>query len=409
MNSALAALLACAASVRPRDPGADGAAQVAGLLPDASVNAPAPGARVGVASPLHVAVTEAVRGDGQMSPWLRVCPVQGAVFLCGESAIYVQRDGVVARDTTLEAGLARDSTGLFTLIAVYGRWPDNAWLVATDVSQPPPFETTIYRWTGSRWRVAVPGHKSMHSFEVVPWGATGALLVEKTFGTGPSQVTTGIGAQTGRRIPDVEAVAPFNDSVLAVVREPHGRTKTPSLQLWPASRAPLPPLPLLAGVESDAEVYILGITTVRESEIVLYGGHMDDGHGGRQGTKEPYLAHFDGKSLTPLIAPPGAVVTSYVEEPSGIAWALSTRTADDWRSTAWRREVGGPWSAVALPMPYVPDRLTLTDDGAVWMLAFGPVTLIEGHESTGINAALFSTHAPANVLALGEHPGSERR
>jgi len=399
--------VACGRSPSPRP---EPAAQVAARIPDASVDALAPGARVAADSPLHVAVTHAVvREDAQMSPWLDVCPVRGAVFLCGERAVYVQRDGVTVRDTTLEAGLAHDSTGLFNLIAVYGRWPDNAWLVATDVSQPPPFETTIYRWIGSRWRVAVPGHRSMRSFAVVPWGATGALLVEEAFDPGPNRATAGLGAQTGRSIPDVEAVAPFNDSVLAVVRGPHGRTKTRSLQLWPASGASLPPIPLLAGAEADAEVYILGITTVRESEIVLYGGHMDDGRGGREGTKEPYLARFDGKSLTPLIAPPGAVVTSYVEEPSGIAWALSTRTADDVRSTAWRREVGGPWSAVALPMPYRPSSLTRTDDGAVWMLAFGPVTLIEGHEITGINAALFSTHAPANVLALGEQPGSERR
>ncbi len=96
------------------------------------------------------------------------------------------------------------------------------------------------------------------------------------------------------------------------------------------------------------------------------------------GTKEPYLARFDGKSLTPLLAPPSARVESYIEEPSGVAWALSLDAVG--RLTAWRREVDGPWGAVALPMPYRPYSLTLTDDGAVWMLASGPVTLFEGHE-----------------------------
>ncbi len=143
LASTLVSLLACVACGRSPSPRPEPAAQVVARIPDASVDALAPDARVGADSLLHVAVTHAVvREDAQMSPWLRVCPVQGAVFLCGESAVYVQRDGVVARDTTLEAGLAHDSTGLFNLIAVYGRWPDNAWLVATDVSQPPPFETT---------------------------------------------------------------------------------------------------------------------------------------------------------------------------------------------------------------------------------------------------------------------------
>lgn len=398
LSAALVPLLVSMACGRSRDPGPRPAAQVAVGGPDASVDASAPGVLVAADSPLHVVVTHAVvREDAMMSPWLRVCPVRGAVLLCGEPAVYVERDGVMVRDATLEVGLAHDPTGpLTTLVDIAGRWPDNAWLISSDISQPPPFETTVYRRIGSRWRVAVQGHRSMNSFRIVPWGPNGALLVEETLSSRPNRAT-GLGAQTGRTIPDVLAVAPFNDTVLAVVRAPHGPTKMCSLQLWPASGAPLPPMPLLGGAQADPDVDVLGITPVRANEIVLYG------YGGSDGAKEPYLARFDGKSLTPIIAPPAPDVISYVEESSGVAWALSSG-----KDAAWRRDVGGPWSAVALPLPYAPNSLTRTDDGAVWVLAFGPVSWVEGQRRKDINAALFSTHSPASILALGESSRNQR-
>jgi len=376
---------------------------------DPRVDALAPDAPVAAEGLLHVVVTEAVVGDhAERSPSLRVCPVRGAVVLCGEFAVYVQRDGVMVRDASMEAGLAHGPTGLLTTrVDIYGRWPDDAWLVSEHCDVP-PCETTVQRWNGSRWTVVIPGYRSMDSVEtIVGWGKAGALLVE---GISESRAR-GLGARSGQRMADVKAVAPFSDGVLAMVTTPRGSTKKHALQLWPASGAPLPPVRLLDLAEADAEVDVdvdvdvTGIAPVRAAEIVLYGYRRSERLGGSHGTTEPYLARFDGKSLTRLVPPPAADVTSYVEEPSGVAWALSTgKVAKNGRQAVWRREASGPWTTVVLPIPYDPASLTRTDDGAVWLLAFGPVTLREDDWITGINAALFSTRAPAEVLALGGRP-----
>jgi hypothetical protein len=328
-----------------------------------------------------------------MSSWLHVCPVRGATLLCGEGGIYALRDGAMVRDVTLEAGLPHDPGGTLTaLVDVHGRWPGNAWLVATRVSEPPPFQVTVYRWSGDRWTLAIPERRSMHEIAaIVPWGASGAALIRGTPGPEVYELL-GIGARAGRSLRTFEAVAAFDEDVLVVATRGRGSNDPDALRLWTSSSAaPAAQGTPLTDGDGGVAVDFRGIVHVGARDVVIYGSRMSP-HG-----KTAYLARFDGHSLTTLTAPPSADVTSYAEEPSGTGWALSAGN-----DVPWRREPAGAWRPVPLPLRCTPSGLALTDDGSVWVRAYGPLVGDAIRRQIGTDAALFSTMSPTHVLQIGE-------
>ena len=251
---------------------------------------------------------------------------------------------------------------------------------------PPPFYITVYHWIGARWTVVVPERVSTNLVEtIVPWGKAGGVLVQDA--RFDATRMTGIGARAGRVLRDIAAVAPFDDGVVVVATTPPGSHEVRAVRLMSASAAP-------SSAVSMPEVYLRGMVQVRARSAVLYGSQSAGGGDG--GRNEAYLARFDGKSLTPLTTPPTADVSSYVEDGSGGSWVLSTGS-----DLVWHRDGSGTWQTIPLPMPYAPSDLTLTDDGAVWVRAFGPVVGQGAHRRVGPNAALFSTRPPAHALALG--------
>jgi hypothetical protein len=390
------ALPGCATCARPAS-GSGIAPEVVVLPADSAASAAPPAARAPAVaahtvpeSPLHVAVTEKATG-AEAEPRVGVCPISGATFLCGQDAVYVIRDGAFRRVAALEEGLPHDpSTGsLANLVDIFGTWPDDAWLVSTHFDLP-PLTVSVYHWKGDRWIAAAPERKAFSGVrDIVPWGKGGALVVD-VGSTRPTAGMLGVGARSGR-VPGTPettaAVAAFDDGVLVAAATPPGAIDANTLRLWYASGA-------TSVVGLTEPVFILGITSVKARDVVIYGAHDGALPGG---TSRPYLARFDGKTLAPLEPPPGKGVSSYVEDPSGTAWALSTGG-----ESVWRREPNGAWRTVPLPLDYRPFDLSVTSDGAVWVRAEGPIVRGDASDGQfGMDAALFSTWAPTRALALG--------
>jgi len=352
-----------------------------------SVDAP-----VGHESPLHVVVTEKAR-SAEMPPLVRVCPARGATFLCGTAAVYVARDGAFQHDTALEAGLPHDpSTGSLTnLVDVYGTWPDDAWLVSTHIDVP-PFQVTVYRWKTDRWIQVAPERNAFSGVQtILPWGKGGGLVIDE--GSSHPAGMRGVGARSGRAAGAPEttaAIAAFDDGVLVAAALPRGGFESNVLRLWPASGGS-------SAVALPDPVFVNGIASVKARDVVVYGSRDATTDGG---SSRAYLARFDGKTLSALEPPPGKGVASYVEDPSGVEWALSTAG-----ESVWRREPNGAWQAVELPLDYQPYDLSVTSDGAVWVRASGPILRGDaGDRLVAWDVALLSTWAPERVLALGAAP-----
>jgi hypothetical protein len=321
-------------------------------------------------------------------------------MICGEAELYVQRDGSIVRDTTLEPGLPHaPGGGLAVLVDVYGSWPDNAWLVSTRVADGVPFEITVFHWSGSRWTVAVPGRRTMEDDRtIIPWGTAGAAVIERTFPGDRTQLL-GVGTRSGRKLRDVEAAAAFDKDTLVVATTHSEWLETDALRLWSVrSAAAVYATTPSENADAGADVVVRGIAAVKPGEAVAFGLRRSP----TGGATSAYLARFDGRSLVLLTPPPTEDVTSYVEERTGVEWALSSKS-----DTPWRREAAGGWHAVPLPMPYKADELSLADSGAVWVRAYGPVVGDAASREVRSNVALFTTQALERALTFGAARGAE--
>ena len=108
-----------------------------------------------------------------------------------------------------------------------------------------------------------------------------------------------------------------------------------------------------------------------------------------------YLARFDGHSVVFVTPPPVTKVNAYVEDDSGVAWAISSES-----DTPWRREPLGEWQAVPLALRYVPAELSISSDGNVWVQAYGPIVGDGASRRPGGNVGIFTTAAVEHPLGI---------
>ena len=125
----------------------------------------APAADAGAQSPLYE-VAEGWHGSPELGSQFRFCPVDGAVFACGDAAPVVLRDEGFVIDPALATGLPGDHF-VYTMT---GRWPDATWLLyaAPDMGN---WSFAVYRWKTDRWvRVLdVPAGSTALYAQVVAW------------------------------------------------------------------------------------------------------------------------------------------------------------------------------------------------------------------------------------------------
>jgi hypothetical protein len=119
----------------------------------------------GTPSPLYE-VAEGWHGGAELGSRFRLCPVDGAVFACGDVAPVILRDEGFLIDPALAAGLPDDHF-VFTMT---GRWPDATWLLYASANMG-NWSFAVYRWKTNRWvrLLDIPQGSTALYAEVVAW------------------------------------------------------------------------------------------------------------------------------------------------------------------------------------------------------------------------------------------------
>jgi hypothetical protein len=343
-----------------------------------------------VASPLHAwAIDHHL--DSKLGSRMDLCPVRGAVFLCGRPGVYRKNGEQFIHDVDAEAGLAHNADGTVHgfVTQVLGRWPDDAWLVS-DAYGIPPYPRTVYHWSGERWTVAAPDI-GLAVVGVLPWRRGGALVVEdespnplKSWGIGASKGSSlSIAPAAGRR--HAMGLRPtFLDdgAVLAAVRFDDSQPVY-AVERWAGPSA----APSVVRVPPP-DVTIEGVFAPSSNDVAVFG-ETESG--------EEYIEHFDGTAWTRVEPPPGYGSMQRYARAGDTEWALSL--VNGVKHCVWSREPSGAWQAETMPKGLQPEDLWATGDGTVWILASGQVDR-GGAGSYG--ALLLSTAVPQREIDLAE-------
>ena len=108
-----------------------------------------------IAPRLHLVARGTV--DGEVLPTnMTLCPIEGAVFVCGGTTLPIVRDRDIVVDSNMVRGLVLDRAWIG---AVMGRWPDAAWLRVDEIWN----HHTFYRWTVDRWEPVLPTVQVEHA------------------------------------------------------------------------------------------------------------------------------------------------------------------------------------------------------------------------------------------------------
>jgi hypothetical protein len=141
--------------------------------------------------------------------WMRLCPIDGAVFICGSATLPWLRGTEVEIDPALQKGLSFDQTWIK---AAYGSWPGNAWLRVAGLNAQHEF----YRYHDGAWHLelTVSGEHSC----LVPRPGGPLVITRETF----DQKKISFAAPFGGAVPDdlpLDAVALLSDGDVAVSPE----------------------------------------------------------------------------------------------------------------------------------------------------------------------------------------------
>jgi hypothetical protein len=285
---------------------------------------------------------------------LGLCPIEGAVFLCGDVMPVVLREHGFVRDPSLAAGLPGDRV----VSAIAGRWPDSAWLVYA-YGGVGNWSYTVYRWRETRWMAVldVPPASAAQGINVVTWhGAVFArvtdIYAEKLESRGP------------------------------VMHLLEGTMVMPASVPWPRSKkkdgcaAELIPEPALAE-GADGRLYGLGFACdsgkrllerwtwgVAKPEVIEVPEPSRDGECfgsaafapdgglallGSCGQQRPYMERFDGQTWTEVDMPQVEGEALQYLDDGNAEWLVSGSNIVTDHNTLSRRPHGGTWQPVPLP------------------------------------------------------------
>jgi len=88
--------------------------------------------------------------------WMRLCPIDGAVFVCGASRLPWLRGTEMEINPALQKGLSFNQTWI---MAAYGSWPGNAWLRVGGLN----FQHEYYRYRDGAWHLELTVESQQHS------------------------------------------------------------------------------------------------------------------------------------------------------------------------------------------------------------------------------------------------------
>ncbi len=279
--------------------------------------------------------------DGKAPPFLTLCPLRGATFVCGLADLLRVEGDTIVHQPELERGLPRTADGKLDgfVPSMVGSWPDDAWM-AFEVTAMPPAHYQIYRWTTDRW-VQLADLRDVGGLPMTPY--RGGLLALHRFWEGGGQVRTELltlGAARGSALRlaagrlcglEGEGLVSIAAGGGALFLEASDcRILETAIERWAPGRRQgivelLPGEPTLFGLyaESGADAVTWGLTT---------DGRFDRG----------FLARFDGKSWrSEELPPPIQAVADYVRSPDGREW-LRAR-ADVGQESLWSRTASRGW------------------------------------------------------------------
>lgn len=343
--------------------------------------APAPPAPATVAAAPSAAPVAAVRSAftkvANVGEDARLYPLGKRVFIGRRhGATFLEvKDGKIERADAVSPGLdtCKDdsSMGFEQPGALYGDFDKAAFLSRLVYGARTTF-VTMRRWDGAQWRASrLPEYSGqMAMLGSFPWRKSTLLLVtwyghSSTLDVleGPDKAPSFTGMPQPREWQQTRMLATVGlktrDGELLVAGSDGN---LPAVERWSEAEGKregrLETLPLAPGETDGALTSLAG-----SSSSDLYAA----GAGG-------YLARFDGKQWTRLVAPMTAAITHLALAPDGALWASerSGSDGDNHPSTVWRR-AGGTWSQVPASdekgKPLSISGLWITGDGDVWLAA----------------------------------------
>lgn len=328
-------------------------------------------------SPFRVIAEGANGNDEYYSPMLGLCPVRGAVLLCGHGPL------IQASPTT---GLTIfDEHGADE---VHGRWPSQLWILSREDGFAYAAQQTTTGWVqrarlGSSTDVSV-NHQS------ASWGDGGLAILTTGFhndartGFDVADVTVQTISRDGKvfrrsvnnrqgqlLVTYVFSIHSMGSNDLIAAGQTGGKgvmDGTPALFVWRGSslfpeRIPLP----------DDKCHINAIHGAPD-DVRIFGQRNT------QGSVIPCGYRLMSANFVELSLPStGRDAISYSRSPDGTEWLVlhESKPGVLGSSTLWTHHPNAPWEPAVMPLPVLartkhwgpilPQRVHVADDGRVWV------------------------------------------
>lgn len=330
-------------------------------------------------SPFRV-VAEGANGDDQhYSPLRTMCPVHGAVLMCGHHGPLLHASATAGMTVFDRTRVAHE---------VHGQWPSHLWAISAEEQFVYAFQQSPTGWI-RRARIGVNSDVTTHHQSTL-WGDGGLAILTtslrsqshpvRNFTTTSIRTITreGVVLQRSLAARQGQPLVSYGFSIhalgthdLLVAGQTGGKAimdGLPALFVWRGA-SPFPePLAL-----PDARCLV------------------DDMHGASDdvhifGQRDTPLSGVPcGYQLTPtgfikLSLPPSrGAVSSYSRAPDGTQWLILREETHQLlgHSTLWSRQPNATWEPVSLPAPVLsrtkrwgpvlPQRVHVADDGRVWI------------------------------------------
>lgn len=322
-------------------------------------------------SPFHVAV----RGS---DPALYVLGKSTFIGRYGSATFLEVRGDAIARRDDLAAGVPSCHDDPLSRMRfpgeIFGAAPDTMWLTMHNATARTGYSTFL-RWSGQKWvsmkRPEVWGSALLGAY---PWRRSVVLAVTHTFAGSwferlggsdpePKMAPSPENDSQCRSAIQVSSVMSLGGHLVAAGASCRGAGNGPGLlvQRWSPDAVAGTLDEVLPRSGNDS---IAGASLAGASATDLYvGASISDKAGSR-----PFLAHFDGKTWTPVKTPLSRGIGSMARGEDGVYWVL------DETPRLWTFRPDGAWDQVTLPRDATGklldvSRVQVTPDGTVWLTA----------------------------------------